>query len=137
MNFHYLFAILAFVLGFLSPMETIEAEMGKREAVPDAYVRMPKLMIPIIQNRELKEFCSFAIVIMAEDEKAAERIRAVLPRMTDIAFVDSFALLGVVWSDDTHLHLPELKKRLKERYNNYFKKPLVKDVLIQYFSDKG
>lgn len=137
MNFRRYFVIIAAALCFPLLHGTMVAEMGKRDVMPDAYVRVPKLVIPIIQNRELRQFCSFIIVILAEDENAAERIRGVLPRITDMAFADSYALLGVVWSDDAHLHLPELKRRLKERYNNYFKKPLVKDILIQFFSDKG
>lgn len=115
----------------------VDAEFDRRVPVPEAFVRLPKFLVPIVQNRELKQFCSFVIVIEAVDEAAASRIREVLPRISHMAFVDSYALFGIVWRDDLRVHLPELKKRLKERYNSYFKKELVKEVLIQSFSEQG
>lgn len=120
---------------FLCAALEAQAEMEKRQPVPDSYVRLPKLTIPIVQNRELKQFCSFVIVLEVVDEAAAIRIREMLPRVADIAFCDSYALFGVVWSEDLRIHLPHLKKRLKDRYNAIFKKELVKEVLIQSFSD--
>lgn len=127
------FRILCVV--FLCADPTAHAEMEKRQPVPDSFVRLPKFTIPIVQNRELKQFCSFVIILEAVDEAAAVRIREILPRIADIAFCDSYALFGVVWSDDLRIHLPQLKKRLKDRYNEIFKKELVKEVLIQSFSD--
>jgi flagellar basal body-associated protein FliL len=137
-----LFRITVFMLSallavFLYAAPGAQGEMEKRQPVPDSFVRLPKFTIPIVQNRELKQFCSFVIILEAADEAAAGRIREMLPRIADIAFCDSYALFGIVWSDDLRIHLPQLKKRLKDRYNGIFKKELVKEVLIQSFSDLG
>lgn len=125
----YTFAILFFMgIGFMDPCHSA---MEKSENMPDLFVRVPKMVVPIIQNREFKGQYAMIVVVQAKDEKSADILRRLTPIVLDTLFGELYSTLSIVWSPTLHLTGLEVKQRLLKRLAKKFGEDKVKEILIQ------
>lgn len=99
----------------------------------ELYIRLDRLVVPVVQERDLKATYILETVIRAKDRKAALRLRFRRPILLDALYSDVYGVLNVVWDKKLHIDLQDLKKRILRILNESVKEPLVEEVFIQVF----
>ena len=132
MRVHYFLIGFAFSFFLFSPLKS---DNGVHQAIPENFIRLPRLVIPVIQNSYARDNFTILLVVEANGMEKADELRKFTPRLTNLAYSDIYGLFAVVWEPGYHINLKELKDRLVRRYNEVFGKDMVKDVLVEIIND--
>lgn len=119
--------------------EAHEIEKGHEEAKKDAhggpavhFVELDPLVLPIVDNNGVSQVVSLVIALEVADEKKAEEVKAMAPRLKDAFIQDMYGVLnryaalkgGVV-------QVSTIKERLNKISTEVMGEGMIDDVLLQ------
>ena len=139
------YLLLAFLisLGLLSGRMAQAGEAGTDASAAAAgpgdpiYVDLSPMVLPVIDGDHIQQVLQFTVTLQVADEKAAEHIRAVKPRLTDAYIQDLYGALDrrrVM--DGKILDIERLKDELRRVSAGVLGDKGFEEVLIQRVSQR-
>ncbi len=109
------------------------AKKEEKKVNTDAFVEMDPLILPVIGNHGVSQTVSFVIVLEVEDEKTADIVKHLTPRLKDAYIQDMYGVLSRknVMSPDGTINVGMVKERLGKVSQTVLGDDMVKDVLLQ------
>jgi hypothetical protein len=104
------------------------------EKVGDLFVKLPMLMVPVVQERQLKAVYSLRLIIELNSFDTVERAQLLSPRLIDKILTDLYGLFALIWHPDLHIRLIDIKKRLHRVCEGVLGQQSIRSVLIQDFN---
>ena len=113
--------------------QPLSADDHKAESI-NPFISTPDFIIPIIQQRKLQEVYRFKFILELQSPTLSPTIDKVMPRLIDAIYTYLYGMLAVVWVPNYNVHLAQLKLRLLEVCEGVVGKEIIKDILVQEFS---
>lgn len=98
--------------------------------VEPVYMQMSPLLIPVIQNGELKRNIYIALRVELEPEKRAEG-EAAMPRLQDLYMRALYDMVPEQQKEQPNLDLDKIRERLLQISDRAIGKGVVKDIIFQ------
>ena len=122
------------LIGFLFVFnQPLLADDHKAEST-NPFVSLPDFIIPIIQQRKLQEVYRFKFILELQSPTSSSMVDKAMPRLVDAIYTYLYGMLTVVWVPHYNMHLASLKLRLQEVCEGIVGQKILKDILVQEFS---
>lgn len=130
-----------------NPAEAKEADAGHEEAKAEeeggtyisklSYVQMQPIILPIIDNAGLSQTVSLVVAIEVDDPTKADKVKEVLPKLTDAYLSDMYGSLSKKAAmDGGVVRVSLLKERLVKVTNKVLGAGIANDVLLQVLQQR-
>lgn len=129
---------------FFTPAEASAPKDGehKKEAKADEdgeghgagveFVELDPLILPIVDNDGVSQVVSLVVALEVSDAAAAERVKAMSPRLKDAYIQDMYGILNKhAAMKGGVLQVVDIKERLNKATTKIMGKDVVHDVLLQ------
>ncbi len=98
-----------------------------------SFVEMDPLIVPIVQNRDVKGFITTTLSIECKKGKNCKAVRKCLPVLRDRFLWKLYNLLSVIWSKDLNMDVQSFKTPLLNIANNILGHNIAHNVLLINF----
>lgn len=128
------FCLLFFVVSFVAVESHAgggKATSGEDGIAKPAYVELEPMIIPIIGNNNVYQMISFSVVIEATDEKNAEKVKNLTPRIQDAYIHGIYGMLNrYAMRHGGQVDTYRIKRTLNDITIHVVGEGVIKDVLI-------